>query len=161
LRPGHRRSDAPVGVFSARLEHEDLVVGVGAEPLGDHRACRAGADHHIVGDRHRAGRTFIHIGPPSVRVAFVGYLAVQTSIKQFCPSNKYIGFVTEIAPLTPQEEAAWRALARAVLVIPRVLDAELLEAQGLNLTEYNVLMNLSEAPDQSLRMSELANFISI
>jgi DNA-binding MarR family transcriptional regulator len=69
--------------------------------------------------------------------------------------------VTEIAPLTPQEEAAWRALARAVLVIPRVLDAELLEAQGLNLTEYNVLMNLSEAPDHSLRMSELANFISI
>ena len=69
--------------------------------------------------------------------------------------------MTEIAPLTPQEEAAWRALARAVLVIPRVLDAELLEAQGLNLTEYNVLMNLSEAPDHSLRMSELANFISI
>lgn len=80
---------------------------------------------------------------------------------QFAPSSKYIGFVTEIAPLTPQEEAAWRALARAVLVIPRVLDAELLEAQGLNLTEYNVLMNLSEAPDHSLRMSELANFISI
>jgi DNA-binding MarR family transcriptional regulator len=64
--------------------------------------------------------------------------------------------VTEIAPLTPQEEAAWRALARAVLVIPRVLDAELLESQGLNLTEYNVLMNLSEAPNHSLRMSELA-----
>jgi DNA-binding MarR family transcriptional regulator len=80
---------------------------------------------------------------------------------QFVPSSKYIGFVTEISPLTPQEEAAWRALARAVLVIPRVLDAELLEAQGLNLTEYNVLMNLSEAPDHSLRMSELANFISI
>jgi DNA-binding MarR family transcriptional regulator len=77
------------------------------------------------------------------------------------PSSKYSASVTEIAPLTPQEEAAWRALARAVLVIPRVLDAELLESQGLNLTEYNVLMNLSEAPDHSLRMSELANFISI
>jgi hypothetical protein len=38
------------------------------------------------------------------------------------------------------------ALARAVLVIPRVLDAELLQAQGLNLTDYSVLMNLSEKP---------------
>jgi DNA-binding MarR family transcriptional regulator len=66
-----------------------------------------------------------------------------------------------IDPLTAEEEAAWRALARAVLVIPRVLDADMLESQGLNITEYNVLMNLSEASDHSLRMSELANFVSI
>jgi len=65
------------------------------------------------------------------------------------------------APLTPDEELAWRALARAVLVIPRVLDSELLQAQGLSLTEYSVLMNLSERPDRSLRMSELANVVSI
>ena len=66
-----------------------------------------------------------------------------------------------LAPLTPGEELAWRALARAVLVIPRVLDGELLEAQGLNLTEYSVLMNLSEQPHRSMRMSELANAVSI
>ena len=66
-----------------------------------------------------------------------------------------------LAPLTPEEELAWRALARAVLVIPRVLDGELLEAQGLNLTEYSVLMNLSEQPHRSMRMSELANAVSI
>jgi DNA-binding MarR family transcriptional regulator len=65
------------------------------------------------------------------------------------------------APLTPDEELAWRALARAVLVIPRVLDSELLQAQGLNLTEYSVLMNLSEQPGRSMRMSELANVVSI
>jgi DNA-binding MarR family transcriptional regulator len=64
-------------------------------------------------------------------------------------------------PLTPDEELAWRALARAVLVIPRVLDSELLQAQRLSLTEYSVLMNLSEQPDRSLRMSELANVVSI
>lgn len=64
-------------------------------------------------------------------------------------------------PLTADEEAAWRALARAVLVIPRVLDADLLQKEGLNVTEYNVLMNLSEAPERSLRMSELANYVSI
>lgn len=63
-------------------------------------------------------------------------------------------------PLTPEEETAWRALARAVLVIPRVLDGELLESQGLNLAEYFVLMNLSEQPDRSMRMTELANAVS-
>jgi DNA-binding MarR family transcriptional regulator len=64
-------------------------------------------------------------------------------------------------PLSADEELAWRALARAVLVIPRVLDSELLQAQRLSLTEYSVLMNLSEQPDRSLRMSELANVVSI
>ena len=29
-------------------------------------------------------------------------------------------------PLDPDEEAAWRALARAVIVVPRVLDADLI-----------------------------------
>src|ERR1700733_11997322 len=66
-----------------------------------------------------------------------------------------------VSPLTAEEEAAWRALGRAVLVIPRVLDADLLASQGLSMTEYSVLMNLSEAPDRSLRMSELANYVSI
>ena len=64
-------------------------------------------------------------------------------------------------PLTPDEEAAWRALGRAAIVIPRVLDCDLIESDGLNMTEYSVLMNLSEAPDMSLRMSDLANFVSI
>ncbi|MEV0803247.1 MarR family transcriptional regulator [Kribbella sp. NPDC050281] len=66
-----------------------------------------------------------------------------------------------LEPLSPAEDAAWRALARAVLVIPRVLDADLLQKEGLNVTEYNVLMNLSEAPERSLRMRELANYVSI
>ena len=65
------------------------------------------------------------------------------------------------SPLTAEEEAAWRAMGRAVLVIPRALDADLLESQGLNVTEYSVLMNLSEAPGRSLRMSELADYVSI
>jgi len=42
---------------------------------------------------------------------------------------------TSSVPLTPEEEAAWRALGRAVLVIPRVLDADLLASQGLSMTE--------------------------
>src|SRR5262249_56647303 len=121
----------------------------------------AGADHHIVGDRHRAVHRCIHVSLRPQRQNPEGVFVCTNKHIELVVSSKYIGFVTEIAPLTPQEEAAWRALARAVLVIPRVLDAELLESEGLNLTEYNVLMNLSEAPDRSMRMSELANFISI
>lgn len=67
----------------------------------------------------------------------------------------------EVASLSPEEEAAWRALARAVVVIPRALDSDLMQSEGVSLTEYTVLMNLSEAPERSLRMSELANYVSI
>ena len=59
-------------------------------------------------------------------------------------------------PLDRDEEAAWRAIARAVLVVPRTLDADLLAGCGLSLAEYIVLVNLSEAPGNSMRMYELA-----
>ncbi|GAB3015007.1 MarR family winged helix-turn-helix transcriptional regulator [Streptomyces pseudoechinosporeus] len=59
-------------------------------------------------------------------------------------------------PLDADEEAAWRAFARAVLVVPRVLDADLLTGCGLSLVEYIVLVNLSEAPGRAMRMNELA-----
>jgi DNA-binding MarR family transcriptional regulator len=65
------------------------------------------------------------------------------------------------APLTPAEETAWRALARAVIIIPKVLDRDLLESEGLSQTEYSVLMNLSEQPGRSMRMSELADVVWI
>lgn len=64
-------------------------------------------------------------------------------------------------PLNRAEEAAWRALARAILVVPRTLEAELIEAHGLNLAEYSVLMNLSEHSDRAMRMSELADAVAL
>lgn len=68
---------------------------------------------------------------------------------------------SQVVPLSEEEEAAWRALARAVLVIPRLVDADLVHAHGINGTEYVVLMNLSEAADGSLRMSQLAERVAI
>ena len=59
-------------------------------------------------------------------------------------------------PLRGEEERAWRALARALVVVPRVLEADLHAAYGVTMTEYFVLVNLSEAPERQLRMSELA-----
>jgi DNA-binding MarR family transcriptional regulator len=60
------------------------------------------------------------------------------------------------APLDSEEEAAWRALARALVVVPRVLERELLAGHRLTLAEYVVLMNLSEEEGGGLRMTDLA-----
>ena len=60
-------------------------------------------------------------------------------------------------PLDGEEELLWRALTRLAISLPRDLDADLLQDTGLSLTEYAMLMNLSEAPDRQLRMAELAS----
>ncbi|GAB2867549.1 hypothetical protein GCM10027176_81570 [Actinoallomurus bryophytorum] len=59
-------------------------------------------------------------------------------------------------PLSPDEEAVARAIGRAIIVVPRAIDADLMREQRLTLNEYAALMHLSEAPDRHLRMSELA-----
>jgi DNA-binding MarR family transcriptional regulator len=64
-------------------------------------------------------------------------------------------------PLTPEEEAAWRALAHVLVALPRAMDADLLRRAQLSLSDYRVLMFLSEAPRRSLRMSELADLVQI
>lgn len=66
-----------------------------------------------------------------------------------------------VPPLTADEEAAWRAVARLFCVLPRVLDAELLTAHGLTLHEYVVLMSLSDEPRGRLRMSDLATRVAL
>ena len=62
-----------------------------------------------------------------------------------------------VAPLDPVEERAWRAVARAMIVLPRVLESELEAEHRLTMAEYVVLVNLSEEPERALRMTELAD----
>jgi DNA-binding MarR family transcriptional regulator len=61
-----------------------------------------------------------------------------------------------VVPLSAEEEDFFRAFIRAMVAVPRALDADLLGEQGMSVTEYGVLMHLSEAPDQQMRMSDLA-----
>ncbi len=49
-----------------------------------------------------------------------------------------------------------RAFARASLVVPRALEADLLRDQSMTLNEYFTLAHLSESPGRRLRMSDLA-----
>jgi DNA-binding MarR family transcriptional regulator len=58
--------------------------------------------------------------------------------------------------LSVEEEEFLRAWSRAALTVPRALDADLLTGQGMSLSEYTTLMHLSEAPERTLRMSDLA-----
>jgi DNA-binding MarR family transcriptional regulator len=62
-----------------------------------------------------------------------------------------------VEPLSPTEDALWRALMRIVKVIPRHLDSDLIRGAGLTASEYTTIMHLSEAPNRELRMADLAN----
>jgi DNA-binding MarR family transcriptional regulator len=59
-------------------------------------------------------------------------------------------------PLTESEEAAWRSLAKLMILLPRAIDDELERCGGISLTRYGVLVRLSEAPERTLRMGDLA-----
>jgi DNA-binding MarR family transcriptional regulator len=57
----------------------------------------------------------------------------------------------------PASLAAWRTFLRAHAQVVRALERELEAATGMALTDYDVLAQLSLAPDRRLRMSELAD----
>jgi DNA-binding MarR family transcriptional regulator len=59
--------------------------------------------------------------------------------------------------LNTVEQTAWRAFLRAHATIVRALEADLLAEHDLPLASYDVLVQLSEAPDSRLRMTELAD----
>ena len=61
------------------------------------------------------------------------------------------------AQLSRRELAAWRGLLRTHARVLAALDAELEQAHGLAVPEYEVLLVLSGCGDQHLRMSELAD----
>jgi len=58
--------------------------------------------------------------------------------------------------LDPEEQQAWRALAKTLVRLPAALDAQLHRDAQISHFEYQVLAFLSEAPGRTLRMSELA-----
>ena len=59
--------------------------------------------------------------------------------------------------LTPSEQLAWRrTIAGAILLVDH-LDRDLRNAHDLTLADYEILVHLSEAEDQRLRMADLAD----
>ncbi len=61
--------------------------------------------------------------------------------------------------LEPAEMRAWRAFIDGSQRLLEVLNRELSDAHGLSLADYRILVLLSEAQSQSMRMSDLADGI--
>ncbi|MGO4592272.1 MarR family winged helix-turn-helix transcriptional regulator [Leifsonia sp. 2TAF2] len=60
--------------------------------------------------------------------------------------------------LTGETLATWASLATLLEWLPPALDAPLLRDAGLTHFEYGILYALADAPDSTLRMSELAAY---
>ncbi|MFF5008569.1 MarR family winged helix-turn-helix transcriptional regulator [Streptomyces phaeochromogenes] len=60
--------------------------------------------------------------------------------------------------LTDGEKEAWHALAGVLVRLPGALDAQLQRDAGVSHVEYQVMAMLSEAPERTMRMSEVAGF---
>jgi DNA-binding MarR family transcriptional regulator len=58
--------------------------------------------------------------------------------------------------LDKDEEAAWRALATILVKLPWALECQLQRDSGLSFIEYHALARLSEDPNHTVRMSNLA-----
>jgi DNA-binding MarR family transcriptional regulator len=61
--------------------------------------------------------------------------------------------------LTDDEQQAWRATVQLSQLLFRQLDRDL-NVHGLNSRDYEILVELSEAPDHRLRMTDLADATS-
>ena len=65
----------------------------------------------------------------------------------------------QVRELEPVELAAWRGMLRVHAALVKALDSELAGAHDLPLINYEVLITLDAAPDQRLRMAELADSV--
>lgn len=63
--------------------------------------------------------------------------------------------------LTAREQRAWRSYLSANLQLTERLDQELQQRSHLSLTDYEILLVLSEAEDSRLRMSDLARQVLV
>jgi DNA-binding MarR family transcriptional regulator len=61
--------------------------------------------------------------------------------------------------LTPVQQRHWRAYLLGTTLLMERLDRDLRDRHGVSLPEYEILVRLSEAPNRSLRMAELANSV--
>lgn len=63
--------------------------------------------------------------------------------------------------LTATESRAWRSWLDVMRLLPNQLEDRLHERNDLNLTDYQVLVELSESPEGQLRMTDLAQRTSL
>ncbi len=62
--------------------------------------------------------------------------------------------------LDADQQRSWRALVMGMTLLIDRLDDDLRRSHGLSLTEYEILVRLSEAEDRRLRMAQLADALA-
>jgi DNA-binding MarR family transcriptional regulator len=62
--------------------------------------------------------------------------------------------------LDGEEQRSWRSFITGVTALFEKLDRELRDEHDVSLAEYELMVRLSEAPERSLRMAELASSVS-
>src|SRR5258707_6476077 len=72
--------------------------------------------------------------------------------------RKAVAAATAPKWLTPAQLEAWQALTLLLARLPTALEAQLQRDSQLSYVEYYVLAGLSEQPDHTMRISELAGF---
>src|SRR5689334_23769727 len=58
--------------------------------------------------------------------------------------------------LDADQQASWRAFIVGSTLLMDTLDRELRQAHDISLAEYEILVRLSESPDRTLRMAQIA-----
>jgi DNA-binding MarR family transcriptional regulator len=59
--------------------------------------------------------------------------------------------------LSAEQQVHWRAYIAATTLLHEQLSRELQDAHGISIADYEILVRLSEAPERTLRMSQLAD----
>lgn len=67
------------------------------------------------------------------------------------------GAPDDVRWLDPLEERAWRGFRRIMTLLPPTIERDLRTRSALSAADYEVLSNLSEAPDRSSRLMDLAD----
>jgi DNA-binding MarR family transcriptional regulator len=62
--------------------------------------------------------------------------------------------------LDAAQQHNWRAFVDGSIRLNEIMDRDLKSRHGLSISEYEILVRLSEAPDRRLRMAELAEHAS-
>jgi DNA-binding MarR family transcriptional regulator len=58
--------------------------------------------------------------------------------------------------LNAKQQRNWRSFLSVAIVLPDIFSKDLQDAHDLTLSDYEILVRLSESPDRCMRMSELA-----
>ena len=60
--------------------------------------------------------------------------------------------------LSTEEQKDWRAIVSMLNLLPAQFDRDLQLSHGLSISDYEILVRLSENPERTMRMSELAEY---